>query len=98
MIFIKHKVILATIILFALITLSCISAADNNATDDIVAQDTDVNANEIVAQNKDINTYDTLTNGENEVSDFTTLNTEIANSTTNTIQLTKNYTYNKDND
>ncbi|MEE1336484.1 hypothetical protein [Methanobrevibacter sp.] len=46
------------------------------------------------AQDNDIHTEEILTAGENEVGDFSTLNTEIANSTTDTIQLTKNYTYN----
>ena len=70
-------------ILFALISLSCISAADN-ASDEIIAQ-TDINTEEI-------------SNGENEISDFSTLNTEIANSTADTIQLTKDYTYNPEKD
>ena len=73
-IFIKHKVIIATMILFALISLSCISAADNNASDEIVAQDNDMNA-DIVAQTN-LYAEEKLTNGENEISDFSTLNTE----------------------
>ncbi|WP_406533703.1 hypothetical protein [Methanobrevibacter sp.] len=95
-IFIKHKVIVATIILFALISLSCISATDNNTSDEIIAQD-GINANEIVAQTN-LYAEEKLTDGENEISDFSTLNGEIANSTTSTIQLTKNYTYNPEKD
>ena len=109
MIFIKHKVIIATIILFALISLSCISAADNNATAEIIAHDTDINAEEIVAQDKDINTEEILTNGENDV--ISSSNVEILNANDNgtfkdlqikidaagegdTINLTNDYTYN----
>ncbi|WP_298501370.1 pectate lyase-like adhesive domain-containing protein [uncultured Methanobrevibacter sp.] len=84
-------------ILFALISLSCISAADNNAPDEIIAQDNGINAGEIITQSNSY-TEEILTDGENEISDFSTLNTEIANSATSTIQLTKNYTYNPKND
>ena len=95
-IFIKHKVIVATIILFALISLSCISAADNNISNEIIAQD-GINADEILTQTN-LYAEEKLTDGENEISDFSTLNEEIANSTTSTIQLTKNYTYNPEKD
>ena len=94
----NNKIIIATVILFALITLSCISAADNNETAKLLSQDNNMNADEIVAQDNDINIEKKLTNEETEVSDFSTLNTEIANSTTDTIKLTKNYTYNSKND
>ena len=87
-IFIKHKVIVATIILFALISLSCISAADNNISNEIIAQD-GINADEILTQTN-LYAEEKLTDGENEISDFSTLNEEIANSTTSTLQLTKN--------
>ena len=83
-------------ILFALISLSCISAADNIASDETIAQD-GVNTDEIVAQTN-LYSEEKLTDGENEISDFSTLNAEIANSTTSTIQLTKNYTYNSEKD
>ena len=83
-------------ILFALITLSCISAADNTS-EGIIAQDNGMNANEIVAQTN-LYSEEKLTDGENEISDFSALNEEIANSTTGTIQLTKNYTYNPEKD
>ena len=88
-IFIKHKVIVATIILFALISLSCISASD-----EIITQDNGMNTDEIVAQTN-LYAEEKLTDGENEINDFSTLNAEIVNTTTSTIQLTKNYTYNQ---
>lgn len=83
-------------ILFALISLSCISAADTAAAE-IMAQDNSMDADEIVAQT-DLYNEEISANGENEIGDFSTLNAEIANSTTSTIQLTKNYTYNPKKD
>ena len=63
-------------ILFTLITLSCISAADNNATAEIIAQDTGMNADEIVAQNNDINTEKILTD---EIHPMSTVNIDCKN-------------------
>ena len=96
-------------ILFALISLSCISAADNNATAEIIAQDNGINADGTVAQDKDINTEEILTNGENDV--ISSSDVEILNAKDNgtfkdlqikidatgeggTINLTNDYTYN----
>ena len=42
-------------ILFALISLSCINASDNNEPAEIIAQDNSANADEIVAQDNDMN-------------------------------------------
>ena len=81
-IIIKQKIILATLLLFVLVSLTAVSAVDINQTDDIVAD------------NSDSITQDILTDS---AGDFKELNNSIAGAT-ETLELTKNYTYNSSGD
>ena len=70
-------------LLFVLVTLSCVSANDINETDDTVAMD-DTITEEITSAS--------------EVGTFTELEREINTTTTNVLELDKDYTYNSDTD
>ena len=86
-IFIKRKLIIATLLIFALITLGCVSAADDIQTDDTVAIDDDTIEEEI------------LTDTNNEPGTFRALSSSIPRlDEGRTYTLTKDYTYNESTD
>ena len=77
----------ATLLIFALITIGCVSAADDVQTDDAVAVDDDTIEEEI------------LTDENNEPGTFSDLVAEISKlEDGDTLELTKDYTYNPDTD
>ena len=79
---IKSKIVFATFVLFILISLTCVSAADNNQTD-VVGEESDAVTG--------ILTDDTI------VGNFTTLNDDMSHAETE-IKLDKDYTYNSASD
>ena len=82
---IKRKIILAALIMFVLVSLTAVSAVDNNQTDDLAAEDSATV------------TQDILTDESVGAGDFKELNDNVTSATT-ILELTKNYTYNPDVD
>ena len=80
-----RKIILAALIMFVLVSLTAVSAADINQTDDIAAEDSDSV------------TQDILSNESVGAGDFKELNDNLTSATA-TLELTKDYTYNPDVD
>ena len=86
-IFIKKKLTLILLILFVLVTISCVSAADDNQTDEIVTIDEDsINEEILTDENTETGTF----------SDFVAEMT--ASGPGKTFELTKDYTYNPETD
>ena len=82
-IFIRRKIILVALLMFVLVSLTAVSAADTNQTDDITTEE----SNTV--------TQDILSDGN---SDFNTLNDEINSITGNTFKLERNYKYDSEKD
>ena len=82
---INKKLIIAGLIVFILVSLTAVSAAEDNQTD-IAAEDTDAVTEEL------------LTDENADIGNFATLNDEIANRTEDRIVLSKDYRFNGETD
>lgn len=92
----KRKLFFASLLILVLVTLSCVSAADDIQANDMEAID-DVQSEDISISD-DSESEEILTDGESGTGSLTDLKDEIINSGTTEFNLTRNYTYDESED
>lgn len=93
----KRKLIFASLLILVLVTLSCVSAADDIQTTDLEAID-DVQAEDISIY-EDSSSEEILTDGESDVGTFSDFYNDLENDAENNqMELKRNYTYNENTD